>query len=197
MDEDTLIERLKEQVRIGTSPSDEYNIVKQYANPPVTMADLIAAEAKLGFALPPLLKRIYTEIGNGGFGPGYGFYKLYVERYTYVESTLVNDYLGLHQSHSEELDAIQGEKGTRDQPPVEYPEKVLEINEWGCNIYSYLDCSNREYRVLRKDHNYSLTEHVLEAPSFHQWLEDWLNGEPLFYRVYGENWKRAPKMVFF
>jgi hypothetical protein len=35
--------------------------------------ELIASDEKcLGFLLPPLLKRIYSEIGNGGFGPGYG-----------------------------------------------------------------------------------------------------------------------------
>jgi len=25
----------------------------------------------MGFALPPLLERLYSEVGNGGFGPGY------------------------------------------------------------------------------------------------------------------------------
>jgi hypothetical protein len=29
------------------------------------------AESELGFALPPLLTRLYREVANGGFGPGY------------------------------------------------------------------------------------------------------------------------------
>ncbi len=91
------------------------------------------------------------------------------------------------------------------------------ICEWGCNIYSFLDCSSPEYRVLRKDHNRSLIEHVLECPSFHQWLEAWLAGVPLFYSCYGgireawgpdlealeqadeqdrKAWKQAPKVLF-
>lgn len=31
---------------------------------------LDAAEASMGVALPPLLRRLYAEIANGGFGPG-------------------------------------------------------------------------------------------------------------------------------
>lgn len=34
---------------------------------PVAMAD---DERRLGFMLPPFMKRIYTDSGNGGFGPG-------------------------------------------------------------------------------------------------------------------------------
>ena len=35
-------------------------------------AQLVAAERRLGFALPPLLRRLYAEVANGGFGPGAG-----------------------------------------------------------------------------------------------------------------------------
>ena len=37
-----------------------------------TPAMIEAAEASLGFTLPPLLTRIYSEVANGGFGPDYG-----------------------------------------------------------------------------------------------------------------------------
>jgi hypothetical protein len=40
--------------------------------PPATVAEVDAAEVALGFAIPPLLRRLYTEVGNGGFGPNYG-----------------------------------------------------------------------------------------------------------------------------
>ena len=35
-------------------------------------AQLAEAERRLGFALPPLLRRLYAEVANGGFGPGTG-----------------------------------------------------------------------------------------------------------------------------
>jgi len=43
---------------------------------PCTEAELQAAEAELGFALPPALRQAYAEIGDGGFGPGDGLYGL-------------------------------------------------------------------------------------------------------------------------
>ncbi len=40
--------------------------------PPATEEQLQATEAALGLPLPPLLRTIYAEVANGGFGPGYG-----------------------------------------------------------------------------------------------------------------------------
>jgi hypothetical protein len=34
------------------------------------------AEMRLGLRLPPILKAAFHEIGNGGFGPGYGLLPL-------------------------------------------------------------------------------------------------------------------------
>src|SRR4051812_20601837 len=39
-------------------------------------ADLAAAEAALGFALPGAVRHLYAAVGNGGFGPGEGFLSL-------------------------------------------------------------------------------------------------------------------------
>lgn len=219
MDENTLIERLKQQLTTGRSPSEEYDFVRQQTNPPVTMNDLIEAEAKLGFPLPPLLKRLFCEVGNGGFGPGYGLFKLTLDRSVDDEydDALVDTYLALHPAGNEAWSLSPGKESAEAQQPIcyyEYPEQVLMLCEWGCNIYSFLDCSSPEYRVLRKDHNYSLTEHALECPSFHQWLEAWLAGIPLFNACFGETreqaqapwersskqlweaWKQVPKVLF-
>ncbi|EFH82016.1 SMI1/KNR4 family protein [Ktedonobacter racemifer] len=42
------------------------------AFPPATQQQIMETEQKLGFSLPPLLRLLYTEVANGGFGPGYG-----------------------------------------------------------------------------------------------------------------------------
>ena len=39
-------------------------------------ADLAAAEAALGFALPAVIRHLYVAVANGGFGPGEGFLSL-------------------------------------------------------------------------------------------------------------------------
>ncbi|HMB75419.1 MAG TPA: SMI1/KNR4 family protein [Kiloniellaceae bacterium] len=44
--------------------------------PPASDADIAAAEAAFGFALPDDLKQLYSSVGNGGFGPGAGFRSL-------------------------------------------------------------------------------------------------------------------------
>ena len=42
------------------------------AFPPATEHRLRETEQELGFSLPPLLRLCYTQVANGGFGPGYG-----------------------------------------------------------------------------------------------------------------------------
>lgn len=40
--------------------------------PPISMADLDKAEHRIGRRFPELLRRVYTEVANGGFGPDSG-----------------------------------------------------------------------------------------------------------------------------
>ncbi|MGY4901802.1 hypothetical protein [Streptomyces sp. 900116325] len=44
--------------------------------PPLTIAEVEHAERKLGYRLPTLLRRIYIQIGDGGFGPDGGLASL-------------------------------------------------------------------------------------------------------------------------
>ncbi|MFE3506398.1 SMI1/KNR4 family protein, partial [Kitasatospora sp. NPDC059160] len=44
--------------------------------PPVTMAEVEAVERKIGRRLPDVLRRIYTEVADGGFGPDGGLVSL-------------------------------------------------------------------------------------------------------------------------
>src|SRR5206468_981225 len=59
--------------RTRREPTADYDQVPPIRpRPPVTPEALAAAEAKLGFPLPPLLRALYTQIGDGGYGPGRG-----------------------------------------------------------------------------------------------------------------------------
>ncbi len=40
-------------------------------HPPLTISEIQDVERRLGFLLPPFLRRLYSEVANGGFGPGY------------------------------------------------------------------------------------------------------------------------------
>jgi hypothetical protein len=43
-----------------------------FAYPPASAEQLLATEEALGFPLPPVLRALYAEVANGGFGFGYG-----------------------------------------------------------------------------------------------------------------------------
>src|SRR5262245_41797485 len=43
---------------------------------PVRREAVEAAEREFGYPFPALLRRLYLEVGNGGFGPGYGLFRL-------------------------------------------------------------------------------------------------------------------------
>ncbi|MCP2337747.1 SMI1/KNR4 family protein [Actinomadura rupiterrae] len=60
--------------------------------PPVTMAELHAAEEQLGRRLPELLRRMYTEVANGGFGPNHGILGL-ADGGPHDDRTAVQEYL--------------------------------------------------------------------------------------------------------
>ena len=134
-------------------PADVIELVRARASNPETIHDMAeglspapriypsvsdgvvaAAEKELGFALPPLLKRIYIEIGNGGFGPGYGLYGL---------SANVGE-----DDYPEALEAIYA--ALRAEPPQgfsSWPEGLIPLCTWGCAIDSYVDCTDAKYAV--------------------------------------------------
>jgi SMI1 / KNR4 family (SUKH-1) len=60
------------------------------AKPPVTPEDLVNFETLSGLKLPADLARVYLEVGNGGFGPGYGISELLCDE---SELNLYRDYL--------------------------------------------------------------------------------------------------------
>ena len=42
---------------------------ERQAPPPVLPEDIAGAEGVIGFVFPALLRRLYTEVSDGGFGP--------------------------------------------------------------------------------------------------------------------------------
>ena len=130
--------------------------------PPVTGAELAAAEAALGVALPPLLAGLYREVANGGFGPGYRLFPLTGPGESVVETFRT------------ERAGIEGE----DDP--HWPAGVLPILTWGCGMFAAVDCLSEEATVLHFEPNGVdggwEEAWYIDAPSLAQWLETWLSG---------------------
>jgi hypothetical protein len=117
---------------------------------PVAPADVAAAEDYLGFALPKLLKRSYTEIGNGGFGPG-----LLIGLPGGYESSwgdLLQTWTVMHEHE-------------------EHEESWLPIVDWGCAQFSLVDCDDQQMVTLY-DGDFHLEDYTFEGL-----LARWIGGE--------------------
>lgn len=174
--ENTLIERLKEIIRTGRHATGEPTWRRQRNIAPVTIEELVQAETQLGFALPSFLRRIYLEVGNGGFGPGYGLLPLNDLPLTGASDTasLVAEYQGMRLMSQKDIDEHWADE---EEKPALWPERVLILCDWGCNIYSCLDCSLSDLPIFHMDSNENfMVEWAIEASSLQQWLEMWVDG---------------------
>jgi hypothetical protein len=146
--------------------------------PPATSDQLHETEELLGFSLPPMLRSLYAEIANGGFGPAYGI-RGAVNGFAEPTGTIVQHY----QGHTEgrtlldldlEAEIAQGE-GEKVVPFDQWPRTLVSICEWGCAIQICLDCtSGRLFRVEPSREGYHITR---EAASLEVWLEKWMRDE--------------------
>jgi hypothetical protein len=193
----TLIKRLRERAfdpdratDLGQDVCDRKGrIIPYIARPPVSETELADAEAYLGFRLPALLRDIYLRVGNGGLGPGYGLNRLSGGTASNGGESVVAMYLSQRAS-------------TLNPSQSPSTERLLPICDWGCAIYSSVDCALPDAPVVRHDPNIEIevdeehrgefTSEVriqqgalwVECSSLQAWLEAWLDGRELFYSAY-------------
>ena len=138
--------------------------------PPATEEQLAAAEAILGFPLPPLLRALYANVANGDFGPGYGINGAL---------SIANDYLAAKRK-PRLIDIGIYEKRQRathlEIPSYVHLDRFLTLCHWGCDIYSHLDCtSDRVFRGGAISREKYRLDH--EASSLYKWLDLWSKDE--------------------
>jgi hypothetical protein len=160
---ETLIRRLQERIR--SEPTVDMEVWPPIRpRPPVSEQALAEAEARLGFALPSLVRALYTQVADGGYGPGYGVVQLHI---------LVESRLGMDEE---------------DEAEWVCPERLVEFVGWGCNYFSGIDCSHPACPVFFYNNDEAvegatLTDCLLpEAYSLEEWLSAWLDGEDLWER---------------
>lgn len=130
--------------------------------PPVPEEAARAAEEELGFSLPPLLRAVYTRIGNGG---------------------LCLNLLGLEGGQTGGEDLFPGmsvveiyhtlEEWRRQGHVAYLPPHRLPINdELGCGMVDYVDCRTGEGKIWRTD-----SGHLIERqPSLLNYLREAIQG---------------------
>jgi hypothetical protein len=145
--------------------------------PPVAAKDLRAAERAIGFRLPELLCAIYLQVANGGFGPEYG-----------IVGTKGGFKLDKCSLESRYRQMLQLEK---ENSVWRWPERLLPVANYGCGMWSCVDCEYKKLPMILWDPN--ILDSELEgadarlnwanafwhqAPSLRLWLEGWLAGKP-------------------
>jgi SMI1/KNR4 family protein SUKH-1 len=181
---DELIKRLQERIR--RSPAVECDALCEWhsdsgeelpprpPNPPVPQAALEAFEGEFGFRLPTLVRRLYTEVADAGYGPCWGINPLWSPPGTdfelwWEEPMSVEAWYRLYRQERE-----------NDRPPGYWqhsPDPSIRFCEVGCGISICLDCTTDEGRVFMDDPNLGqeASECLLPlADSVAQWLSDWL-----------------------
>lgn len=160
----SLINRLLERIRDRGPLTNMEKLEKAKVFPPVTEKELVRAERRLGFALPDFLRRVYSQVGNGGIGPSYGL-------------------VGIPGGATDDLgrSVVDLYKDYRKYCRKTWPERLLPVCHDGCAYYFCLDCSRKAAPVLLFD----TTAHLVDkepwkksvrrvSPSFRRWLSLWL-----------------------
>ena len=145
------------------------------AYPPASKAAVTATEKQLGFNLPQTLRRIYLEVANGGFGPGFGV-------------------MGVTGGFADDLGHTVGDlfevyrQRDPEDPEWNWPARFLPICHWGCVVYSAVDCNDEKNAVYlvdvsAKEPGEPMEKIIeLQTGSLELWLNDWLDGKDLWHR---------------
>lgn len=146
---------------------------------PLSDREIAFAESRLGFRLPRLLRAIYGEISNGGFGESYGFLGL-------VGGVLNED--GLDSV------SLYGEYRQADPDDVlwHWPEGLLPVCHLGCAMYHCVQCLDEALPVVWFEPNPHANGSPWDdsffpfAPSLREYLSARLDGVDLWARLDAE-----------
>jgi hypothetical protein len=165
LDEDRLIQLCK--VRAAEKREEPWRDYIKVASP-FDPSNRVAIENALGFNLPDLLIRLFAEVGNGGFGPGYGLLGLGSGGFAGSDGRTADaNYLWLRRD---------GAAPYR----TPWPRWLFPICDFGCAIWDVIDI--RTGQMLISDGNHWDHRSTLKASifvtnvNFKDWLTTWALG---------------------
>lgn len=141
MTEDDLVSALREiACAVGLEPA-------------ATEAGIAEAERVIGSPMPPLLRRLYMEVGNGGFGPGV----LGVPGCNYAGGTF-EDIADLLRNGPD--------------PDGKIPHGLVLLHDWGCAKWSLIDFRDPDGAMWGNDSGELFPENM----NLSEWLAYWVEG---------------------
>jgi hypothetical protein len=143
MTEEALIQKMRERVadrRRATSaaswPGNYADISPTFGPAPLDLVE--DAQRRFGFPIPSLLVRLWSEIANGGIGPGYGIFGVEGGMTDETVDLPLPD-LYLEWKDYDEWVELVGRRAA---------ERTVPICDWGCNTLSAIDCSTPDGNML-------------------------------------------------
>jgi hypothetical protein len=165
--------------RAAELPCSDMPPLSDHRRTPLDPASLPAIEAALGFHLPRLLTELYTEVSNGGFGPGYGLMALMPTHKRAFAGNAVAAYHFLRETR-------EGDEEYPVEPALNWPVGLLPIVHMGCSVYYCVDCLAEGLPVFSHDcdaGDESAARPVREVllptgQGLADWLVLWATGRP-------------------
>jgi hypothetical protein len=186
-----LVDRLKERSKDPQLATEGADIIAPTIYPPATAAMIEAAEQTLGFGLPPLLRQIYLEVGNGGFGPGYGLIGVPGGAVDSTGDSIV-DRRGSDSTGDSIVEMYQWfRRPERDDSTWKWPAQLLPVCHLGCAMYACVDCSDPDGAVTWWEPNPRERGDPVDlylipvGRSLEGWLWAWLRNEDWMSGAYG------------
>jgi hypothetical protein len=124
----------------------------------VTAEEIAEAESQLGFRLPSFLRRTFEEVNDGRVGPGYGLLPLFAK----TEKTMVEVYKRLSAA-------------------PDWSPGLLPICEWGCAVWSCLDCRTNNGAIVTLVEEQGFFD---KGGDLQSWLTAWLAGVDLWDEMF-------------
>lgn len=187
-----LIDRIRADVQYQVAHLAEEWRDYPAVHPVATYALIAEAESRLGFLLPPLLRAIYLQIGNGGLCIGPHLMGIFTSRIYYKTDDAIEHY-------------FQGYDGT---DPRQWIRGMFPLADKGCCAFLYVDCltppfpvylhdidripdeanppknddeADQRYETMMNDYRDALARRdfshpvwLRQADSFEEWCESWL-----------------------
>jgi hypothetical protein len=160
MTEEQVIRAIRDRAANPATRTDYAAIRRRDVPPPPTQEAIQAGQRAMGFALYPLHRRLFEQVGNGGFGPGDGLIGL------------PGGSLDVHGHSILELRNI-----LRAETPL--PAPVVPLCDWGDGIYSCID-SEMGGVLTVNEFGIRDTEKTFSRGLKHGFLE-WTYGDVLLY----------------
>ncbi|HEV2639665.1 MAG TPA: SMI1/KNR4 family protein [Actinocrinis sp.] len=121
---------------------------------PASLESVEEAEKVIRHPIPPLLRRLYLEVANGGFGPGFGVMGVRGGR----PGPLFTDIADVYQEGPDPTGVV--------------PDGLVLLYDWGCAIWSVVDFRDQAGPMWEADNGQLFNENM----NLTEWLSRSLDG---------------------